>query len=1446
MLKKLALILLSSALLIFSACSEEDLSDFQRNASDPEFSIFTLVEGYPSLSYIWDNMNSDAVNDKLSETMDDYSDEFIRFSAIQSDIMKKNPEALVNLVNKAGLAMDTLLDEEEKYYYSPFVESLYGDRGSKYQTDFYALLERISNAETEGLRPSVMNIARTIIGYIIDTKDPADLNKFMNKAIGAMEDMEREDFVDLSKVLGKILMSANYPMYLDGTDLVTDPGNLITDPEDINSNSLNTDLGNITKGIIALLDGSAEMVSADAELKDMLFGLLDEVPVLYAAKTDNGKDLPHVMSELITNIETLFLPLDNGETSDVTVGGKALDRNEYYQTADGAATYIDSDLKTTMKELLPALQKIMIGAGKNGSIIHDTNGKGDTPLEVISGALKKLKGIGIDLKSHDIRSAVNEMIQKDGDGKVRTSGSTKLSALDHLLFTLMASGTFGYKDGGTGVGASMDTNWGHWQGAPTGGVLTVNDSLASMTSHLPDGLIGFLNSTLSWLCGGAADMDTYTLCLEAPAGDYVYRSKDDFSVADLSNGSINDKNGDGFNDFKFFLYPNYPANFLLSGNCIGDGGVPNGGYGISDPGKENGFSYAPFESRGIGEKNTGRWVLGWIARAVWEGEGPYYYADPDAEQVEIGGTTYYKYLRPDGSAYAYVNKDSGSPASWIYKYFTDASYDVDLDSDGERDSHFKSTWETDAYLVENNGSYYAPGNMTGSANSANRFTLQEKLQPADFATRECASQEEAMVKNFQWLLNEKKFLYVMPLRIIAMDMLHATVLIRLEGNGIQGVANIRKSSNPLVVNHGSDWVSVTGRWCRPASESTTDDLGAGRVIVDVKQGNVLNILKMNAVDSGGSDFVIGVWDEVLGGGYVLPDVVGANFGPMQRMVYMIEDMVSSADAGPSGAYWSQRSALFPVLGAIIGELHKRSYYEVPSADNYNINDSVNNRVPFKIVSDALIPALAKPLFYFQKSGTTPVNAWKPRVVSGNYLNNDEDNPGDRSDPEYQPKPNRTLVSLLGENVPGDGDGLLPLLNKTEMIPKLLAMLQKLSETSFDDVEAFDKTDMTTWGIRRKIFFALEQLMTGMKVSKAKVYQNNWIDSGLFEQWQFAKRDCDLDVDKSLDSMFWEDLGGTAGVFDLGIDEQGSLAELPDGTQAVADERLSSMGRVVEATLDHENIATAEPITVKMEDSNGDLQPILVTVSNGLVSGSDVDGYGRFIPSTGDIYFVLKDEPTGKVTMSYSYTQDWQSFYDAFDDLGVFIEADSEYYVYDDVIQVLKSTLDAMTYDGNLAGELKGALYTLGKLFARYNGDRWVYQGEDGFDFLYTMMKEDLPVLQRLMLDDSGDNINAVLVLVNDLMKQDGFVDAVLDSVDAMDVTDAFEWREIFADLGALLKDPLMTEVDSDLWPTLADMMDDMSEAIIGSRETVDENGETVTNDALKEIYKDYGFQYNGI
>jgi len=252
------------------------------------------------------------------------------------------------------------------------------------------------------------------------------------------------------------------------------------------------------------------------------------------------------------------------------------------------------------------------------------------------------------------------------------------------------------------------------------------------------------------------------------------------------------------------------------------------------------------------------------------------------------------------------------------------------------------------------------------------------------------------------------------------------------------------------------------------------------------------------------------------------------------MGFLVEDMISSADAGPDGPYWENRSKLFPVVVAAVGELRKHSHYEVP-ASGYDFNDSENNRYPFKTITDGLLPALAGPMYYYQKSGTAPVNCWKPRIdtTSVTYLYPDNDDPGDRNDPEFRLKTGlRTLAGFLIENKARSMDGVLPMLTKTDMVKNLLTMLQKMGDPSYDDPDGVDLSNYSTWGMRRKLSYGLEQVLTTIKAGKGQSYASGYSNIS-YPDWMFAdnKRDVDVSLDALLDEIVGsDDLGKGLAVF----------------------------------------------------------------------------------------------------------------------------------------------------------------------------------------------------------------------------------------------------------------------------------------------------------------------------
>lgn len=1380
MLKRLYLIIAVSFIFGFSACSQSDLGVFQDNNSTPDFTIFTLVDDYEALGEAWDSIDGEAVNSALTDAIKSNTDEFVNFSQLMSevfgteDIDGRNP--LQNILGELGIVLEWMQSRDDLYYNNEDIGSYYSTAGGNdYMTGFYSFMDTISDGSSDDDSDTVMEIARTIMNYIVNNYDGKDLRNVMDSLVSSLEDPDfQEDFTDIAKTLSKLLMRADYPMWID------EDGNLATDYDDMGSSPYsNSGMGNAVQGVANLILGLNGLF-ADEDTQNLVFDMIREMGDIFNA-TANGKDMPNVMKDLICNVEDYF-----------TVGGSVYAANSDYN-ANNATTYINSDIKTSLRELWPALQQLFIKTGKSGSILHDSDGD-DSPIDVIIKSLGQLKNDGIDFSEYDIRGSLDRMIRYDANGKERTVDGSNMSYLDHLIFVLMASGTVGYKDGGdTGEG-----NYDHGHGAATGGVLTVNDCLFSMTS------------------GETCGMNTYTLCLDSPDGANIHRSKTPFSSAARAS-------------YRYYMYSNHPANLLLSGNCVGDAAIPNGGVGLGTV--DHYVTYWPKDPIGVGELNTGRWVLGWLARVVWSGEGPYYYSpekaggEPETIEFDIdnSGTseTCNIYRRADGRIYAYIYKPGEDPAAWTYYYPLDGENDADENSDGQRDNRYMETWNTDYYMIWNkygflggDNGYFVPGNMSGSATNAACYQITEKI-PEKSASRECLSQEEAMFKNYQWLANEKRFTYVMPLKIAALGLDYATAFIRIQGNGLQGLANARKGAS-------------NGAWCRGSNNNAGDVPAAGRVAVELKAGTIVTSSL--------------VWDTILGGGYVLPDIAGANFGPVQRMGFIVENMIASADAGVDGPYWENRSKILPVMAALMGELRKHTYYEKPaSSTNYAFNDSEDNRYPFKTITDGLLSALAKPMYYYQKnSGDYPRNCWKPRVNSTtSYLNPDDDDPGTRIDPEFAPKQNRTLLSLLSENSYKSLDGMIPLLTGTELVPKLFTFLQDLGDSTNDDPVDFDINDTATWGLRRKMSYGLEQIVTTVKTTKTDAMTSGYISTNAYEPWQFATgqsadaageyqsytgvRDVDLVLDEGLYALV-----GHNYVSDLFPGK--GLAAYPDNGQRVIDERLQTTGVVVNEELSCTAVVNGT-LSVK-----ADGVAINVADSGGVISGTDVNGTGTLDYNTGEISFILNGIHEGKtITCSYTFNQDWVAFNDAISTLGDFLSPTGEATILEDVIDIMKTSLAGITLTED---EVKGFIYTVGKLLARYEeGTGWIYAGETDYDSLYKILAVYLPEMHHIIRDVDGKNYGDLLTLISDMMKEGGMVDAVIDSAqcsaDLEQILD--ETRTLLGEMND--PDSRFNSGDQTLWDVLGNLLEDMARTI---QETND-GGE----DALRQLYTDYGFQYNG-
>jgi len=1453
MLKRLYLVMAASLIFGFSACSQSDLGVFQDNKPTPDFTIFTIVNGYEGLQELWDSIDAEDVNAGLADSIKNNTDEFVNFSQIMADIFNtdagggRNP--LQNLLGEASGLLDWTTSTDPAFYYNDIIDSLYSDSGTaeSYQSAFYSFLEKASGSGDDSDSGDILGIARIFMQYIVDTKDNGEIRDFMESLVDMTQDADfKEDFTDLSKTLSTLLIRADYPMWVDGS------GNLITDPANIDAGDINLELGNAVKGTQALILALSRVMMHDDVSKEVLFDIIREGSSLVTA--ENSQKL----KQLISNLEDYY-----------TVGGAGI-TTDYINTGN---PYVNTDLGTTLREMWPALQKLFIKTKPSWDtterpdlgIYDDAYGK--SPVEFLARQLNNLKtNCNIDFANYDgIEDSLKQMVELNGYGEERSGASYKVSFLDHLLYTLTGAYNFGYLTRMDDSGEPA-TNHSRGHGTSTGGIITVNDSMYSLTNGL--------------VCG----MGAYDLALDVrkDQADLIGRSR------------YVQFNGGGISSHKFYMGYDFPTLHLMPSACAGDAGLPNGGETGVVPADNttSGNDYKTFFPKvgnGIGELNTGRFLMGWIARACWEGEGPYYYApDKVSQSVETisydvdGDSTAENcnvYRKANGDVYAYVYKPDSNPSNWTYYYPVSSSNDA-ADSDaaarGQRDNRYRELWYSDYYLIEkgatsknvycappmnDNGTAYVEGTTgddkyklkdSGSF-SSQRFMFKEKIAEDD-SIRECGSQEEAMYRNFQWLLLEKKFVFIIPMSVNGLNLLFSAAYVVIEANGAAGLATAKKgTSYGRWVLKGDEGVDLDD--FRSPKYGDSHELGDGRIVIFVREASVLGLVSMD---------LNAVWNTVLGNGKVLPDAVGANIGPITRMAFLQPDLVpSDADASLPAIQtaWENRNRLLPVIIALAGSLHSRTVYEAAASGN-NYNYAGDHKYPLKDLLGGLVPALAKPYYrHFTDSG----GRWVPRMNNENSQGNFAYfEPSTNTNMDYRPRASlRPLTSFLTENTTAACDGIIPALAETDLVTKLLVLLQNMGANEegsiYRDVDPASE-DLDQWGARRQLFYGLEQIFTDVKTTRGGVVQKEyenagsgfWTDQrydndkwkwmfvtgqnadGAGEYQDFAgKRDVDLVLDNAIYGMVGHNYISTT------YPGKG-LASYPDTNQWKVKEPLSVFTTLVTDTLAEKPDAGADLVQIWLDNTQ-----IGSADASGNITGSGINGTGTVNYTTKAVNFTLAADPgTAKVTCTYRFgrvlatNHNWEGFDELVETMEEFVDADGQYAILERLISVMENALSGGSEDIT-AEEAAGLTYTLGKLLAYYDddADTWVYQGEDGFNNLYNILAVHLPAMHSIVRDETGSNYAGMLVLMADMMKEDGMLEAVLDSAHTQ-----AGWEQLLnetRDLLAEIDDPdsRFNAGSETLWDVLGSLLQDMAGAI----KDYNDGGE----DALRQLYRDYGFQYNG-
>ena len=1341
--------------LFLSACGmmSDDSTDngdaFQKNQTQnpddpyPEFKLLEIFDGRGALEEIWDSIDAKKTNPPLECTVDRYTDEFVTFSNVTAGILRADSQPAAHLLSVETASILGLIRNEDPSFIEspPDIGAFYSKSSDVYADDFYAFLDKLWEGDHNPGDQAIAAIAGKVVNRILAKKDAGEILADMQDMIDdILDDKFDRDFNDLASLLGKLLLQADYPLWID-TD-----GNPVG--RDLIDPSLDTNLGvgNAVEGMNTFVNWLNKMMS-NVQSREMLYGVIRESVKMFDPDPDSLNS--EKVKVLLQNIEDHF-----------TKGGLVYEANPLYKSLPADPTYTDSELGQTVREFMPYLAQLLARSDRPISLIK--NDQDEEPVYLLRELVNSLKSIGYDPDTLSMEDSLTMMMQHDLLGRDRTqadSGAFPASMAESLVFLTCATTHFGFEDGGntgeTTAAVNPITQHGHGDYTEA---MSLNDSLISMTTTKTAGLLGL-----------------YDISLLDGDDEYLSRSSVPFTTATRSN-------------YKYDVDQDYPILGALPGTCAGDFGTPDGGNqgGAIIPKNQ----YKPYNPTGLGETQLAAWTVNWAVRSCFGGEGPYYYENPNADIVTVDGKDFYAYLRPDGRVYALVNKDNDV---WEYIYPTDerdaedpeTSVLGDYNNLRQRFNRYKSTWHSDYYMYRRSNQIRTVDNSSGNletralndGDSARSLTYNE-LIPEDDEThmRACSSPEEAFFRNYQWVYMEKKMVLVIPqslsVNVLGLGLGYGSVFMVMEAHGWSGLANLRIFNG----NHV---------WAKKGTNGTSDIPGDYRVelIADMVFPASLAVTTNT------------VYNSTLGRGNANPAIIGKNLPALYRLAFplspgmdrgngIVDVELGSRDFQVDDAIWQDRSAVAPAFVSLLQAIEKNrvnySDYDRNSLKN-GILGNVNNLAP-----------LMKPLIYYSKNtdGTFPKETWKVRVQTAPssedwfgepYLqpsvgfDTEEAQRWDGTDHEwqhYQPAVMKDLINVLIDSditAPvADGkrmDGILPVLAENHTVTNLLKVL--MSDTN-------DSNDL---------YSALEQIVGAVKYTEGQMTKINRAADATkkipFPDWMFAQG---TGADEFGFYTDYSDVRDEDIILDIGLDRLIGHNSFEDGTF-------------------HEGYGLANYV-----DEQENLTP---------VAWADFD---KDVDTLEDLLY------PGPVTYDgVPYVENPYCIVESIIDMQDAIFARDSLYSQDQVA---------------------GLLYTLGKMFTRYDSElgQWVVQGDAGFADLYTILKVRVPAIHDLVKDDTGANYWAFMVVNGDMLVNkdmlalenpcgisNGMIPYLLE---AMSSDDGAE--NIMRDAHTFLMDDLVSE-PAPLWSTLADLLSDMATATKEAKE----------GNLVEKVFENYGFQRNG-
>lgn len=656
-----------------------------------------------------------------------------------------------------------------------------------------------------------------------------------------------------------------------------------------------------------------------------------------------------------------------------------------YFTAGGAqfnADYSDP--------LHPAeLKSFMMESFQIVRSLLDTGTLTATPVNLLQKTAENLSLLSFAVSPSNVDGSLKELIRIDVDGKDRAYDGTSrsMSALETLFVVLTIANNYGFT-----WDTSNTTN--DWINGTTGGELTVGDAIHSLKS--------------------------------------VMGSSDSFNFKNITNLSKTSNKVFRFDPVTSTMVAHQ---FDLNSRVLSL--LEDNGRGATAPVANP--AAANFDRV---YNKTLPWALNWIKRVTYGGYGPYY----NKNRRDGSGN----YLSPDGT----ITRNNDLSETLYKPTWQTRRYEIQLDipDSASNDTPKRcydptppgtSTLDNRCFIglrgIKAANTVQNPGSISNAY-----YTITEI--PKTDAQRAVDSDEEAFYKNLQWLMYEKRFVAVLPVRakLAATVAFEEALFITAIGNGLVGMLSLKPNCLP------SACATDNGRWTIDNANyvKAYNAAGADLTYLSNTPGDSVMLLEGWGFGADGQQafqvtFVYpALWslivpnpDLIYG---MLPPVISLNVPVLERLGFttatrVIPDLVN--------ANWEQRNTLTPLVVALAKAMD----------DQVSGQQTAGFKNPYTLLT-GLAEILSRPLVFYgpDTTATNPTNPTPPSFTQVRTVGMADGfrNPI-ASTMEYFPMTSsgpqeyRTLISVLSENTRRFQDGALNLIGKTQLLTGLVKFLGQL-------------------------------------------------------------------------------------------------------------------------------------------------------------------------------------------------------------------------------------------------------------------------------------------------------------------------------------------------------------------------------------------------------------------